>query len=121
MLMKGNEAEQKLAMRQLIVINSTGPGRHRKAPSEFSGAKTVKKKQLMSSISTTTLRGNANLQRALILPAAALTGAQGVSDGNTVPGLEQPLPKSYREEDSINATLAFESNQVGDPSIAAGQ
>ena len=87
MLMKKNEIEQKQTLRQLIVINSTGPGRHRKAPSEFSGAKTVKKKQLMSSISTTTLKMDKDNQKGLILPAYA--DALQVNDGNTARGFEQ--------------------------------
>ena len=89
MLLKRNEVEQKQVMKQLIVINSTGPGRHRKAPSEFSGAKTVKKKQMMSSISTTTLKveNNSNNLRALILPVSGLADdARVVNDGNTARG-----------------------------------
>ena len=56
-LLKVNEIEQKQTMKQLIVINSTG--RHRKAPSEFSGSKTIKnvtKRQLINSISTNMMR-----------------------------------------------------------------
>ena len=88
LLMRRNEAEQRLAMKQPIVINSTGPGRHRRAPSEFSGAPTMKKKQLMSSISTTTLRGAAELPRTLILPTAAPSDARLVHDGSTARGFE---------------------------------
>ena len=40
-MIKLNEVSQKQQMKQLIVINSTG--RHRKTPSEFSGAKTIKR------------------------------------------------------------------------------
>ena len=114
-LLKNNEIEQKQSMKQLIVINSTG--RHRKAPSEFSGAKSFRiltnQKQLINSISTHMMRGKDDHRlngNHLIVSNAGLdaqSDEQFFSNDNRPNNLFEPFrKKDYNDEDSM---IAFDS------------
>ena len=104
-------------MKQLIVINSTG--RHRKAPSEFNGTKSLKQvsnqRQLINSISIQKLRGKEDYQ----FNAANAIGVNSVNDHTSEeqffssengPVLFEPFQqKNYHEEDSM---IAYDSNPL---------
>ena len=82
---------------KFIIINSTG--RHRKAPSEFQSAKTIKRHEVPAAQITQSRKPSMNRARSFLGPT--------INDPSRV--LQKQERKNYREEDSL---LMFESNMT---------
>ena len=95
-LLKSNEVNQKQSMK-LIIINSTG--RHRKAPSEFQSAKTIKRHEVADA-----------QQQKLRQPSMDRTRRLTGAEPSRV--MQRQERKSYREEDSL---LMYDSNVAAAP------